>query len=60
MTRRQLSIESGVEFCSVPDRVSQLMGEGLVAELPEKAPCPTSGRNVFWVYATAKQGELAL
>lgn len=58
MTRRQLSIATGVEFCSIPDRVNTLINRGDVSELPDKAKCPVTGQSVYWVQAKPRQHSL--
>lgn len=60
MTRLQLSARSGVDRGLTYSRVGVLIERGEVTELPDKAPCPISGRDVFWVQAANRQGELEL
>lgn len=51
VTRRQISIGTGIETATVSGRVNALVASGdlIECEEHEKRPCPITGRSVTWV-----------
>lgn len=46
LSRRELSERTGFELCSICARVDELLGRGLIRELPDKVVCPVTKRKV--------------